>query len=342
MADWRVGLSADLRAPDGSISWGDIGLDQLTAAGIGWDFLPPDDGELTAAHVAGYDAILFAAPSISAATVAGPDRPALLARFGVGLDAVDLPACTSAGVGVSITPDGARRAVATAALTLILALDHQVLAKDRLVREGRWQDRLSHLGRGLSGRRVGVLGLGNIAFELFGLLQPFGTENLASDPFRTVQEAADRGVRLVDLETLMSEADIIVITAGLTPQTYHLIDAGMIARMRADAVLINIARGAIVDTEALVDALSEGRIRGAGLDVFEHEPLPTDHPLLALNNVVLSPHSLAWTDELALGNGSSAIRAILDVRDHRVPTHLANPEVISHPAFAARLNPETT
>jgi phosphoglycerate dehydrogenase-like enzyme len=341
MPTWRVGLSADLRAADGTVSWGDIGLGELTAAGVGWEFLRPDDGELTAAHVAGYDAILFAAPSISAATVSGPDGPALLARFGVGLDAVDLPACTAAGVAVSITPDGARRAVATAALTMILALEHQVLAKDRLVREGRWQDRMSYMGRGLSGRRVGVLGLGNIAFELFGLLHPFGTENLASDPFRSVEEAAEAGVRLVDLETLMSEADIIVITAGLTPETYHLIDADMISRMRADAVLINIARGPIVDTAALVEALSEGRIRGAGLDVFELEPLPSDHPLTALENVVLSPHSLAWTDELALGNGGSAIRAILDLRGRRVPSYLANPEVASHPAFAARLDPET-
>jgi phosphoglycerate dehydrogenase-like enzyme len=255
----------------------------------------------------------------------------------VGLDTVDLPACTAAGVGVSITPDGSRRAVATAALTLILTLEQQVLAKDRLVREGRWQDRMSYMGRGLSGRRVGVLGLGNIAYELFALLQPFGTENLAADPFRTVEESAERGIRLVDLETLMSEADIIVVTAGLTPQTRHLIDAEMIARMRPDAVLINIARGPIVDTAALVDALTEGRIRGAGLDVFELEPLPADHPLVTLNNVVLSPHSLAWTDELALGNGRSAIRAILDVRDHRIPSHLANPDVTSHPAFAAHL-----
>jgi phosphoglycerate dehydrogenase-like enzyme len=342
MPGWRVGLSHDLRAADGTVSWGDIGLADLVAAGVDWEFLPPDTGELTAEHVAGYDAIIFAAPAISAATVAGRDRPAVLARFGVGLDAVDLPACTAAGVAVTITPDGARRAVATAALTLILALEQQVLAKDRLVREGRWPERMSYMGRGLSGRRVGVVGLGNIADELFALLKPFGTENLAADPFRTAEEAAGRGVRLMDLETLMGEADIIVVTAGLTPQTHHLIDSGMIARMRPGAVLINIARGPIVDTAALVDALREGRIRGAGLDVFELEPLPVDHPLVSLDNVVLSPHSLAWTDELALGNGRSAIRAILAVRDRRVPSHLANPDVTAHPAFAARLTTDVT
>jgi len=342
MARWQVGLSYDLRAPDGSISWGDIGIDQLEAAGIDWSFLQPDDGVLTAELVAGYDAVLFAAPAVTEATVARADRPALLARFGVGLDSVDLEACTAAGVAVTITPDGARRAVATAALTLILALEQQVLAKDRLVRQGRWQDRMSFMGRGLTGRTVGVLGLGSIAHELFHLLAPFDTVNLATDPYREVEEAAARGVQLVDLETLMRESDIVVVAASLTAGTRHLIDRRLLSLMRPQAVLINVARGAIVDTIALAEALAAGQIRGAGLDVFETEPLPTDHPLVALHNVVLSPHALAWTDEMALGNGSSAIRAILAVRAGRVPAHLANPAVAASPLFALRPDQVTT
>ena len=274
-------------------------------------------------------------------TVSGEDRPVLLARFGVGLDAVDLEACTAAGVAVTITPDGARRAVATAALSLILAVDHRLVVKDRLTRQGRWQDRMAHMGRGLTGRTVGVLGLGSIAQDLFDLLQPFGTRNLAADPFRDVEQAASQGIELVELDTLLAESDIVVITAALTEATHHLIDARRISLMRPDAILINVARGPIVDTAALTDALAAGRIRGAGLDVFEIEPLPAEHPLTGLDNVVLSPHSLAWTNEMALGNGNSAIRAILDLRDRRLPQHLANPQVTSHPTFAARLIKET-
>lgn len=322
----RVGLSRDFRSADGSLSWGDIGLAALDERpDVSWEFLAPDDGVLTAAHVDGFDAVLFAAPAVTAETVSGPNPPRLLARFGVGLDTVDVVACSAAGVAVTITPDGSRRPVATAALTLILATLHNLLAKDRLVREGRWEGKLALRGRGLTGRTVGTFGLGNVALELFALLEPFGVTRLATDPGRDPAEAAARGVRLVDADTLARESDILVVTSSLTPQTRHAFDARRIALMPGHAVLINVARGAIVDTTALTQALSEGRLGGAGLDVTDPEPLPTTHPLLALPSVVLSPHALAWTDELSLGNGSSAIRAILDVLDGRRPQFLADP-----------------
>jgi phosphoglycerate dehydrogenase-like enzyme len=310
---FRVGLSADLRAADGSVSWGDIGLAELDRAGVTWDFLPPDDGVLLPHHVQGYDAVLFAAPAVTAETVSGQRPPRLLARFGVGLDSVDVPACTRAGVAVTITPDGARRAVATAALTLLLAVQHQLLPKYRLVRRADWDAKIHLMGRGLTGRTVGTLGLGGAAQELFTLLSPFGTTNLATDPFRSEDEARAMGVTLVDLETLAARSDALVVLAPLTGSTSGCIDARIIDLMPPHAVLVNISRGPIVDTQALVDALAAGRIAGAGL---------------ALDNVVLSPHALAWTDEMAFGNGSSAIRAILDVRDGRTPAHLVNHGVL--------------
>ena len=327
---FTVGLSHDFVDADRATSWGDIGLAELTAAGVPWGFLPPDGGELDPDLVDGYDAVLFGAPSITARTVSGAHPPLLLARFGVGLDAVDLEACTQAGVGVTITPDGARRPVAAAALALILAASHNLLGKDRIVREGRWEERARLMGRGLAGRRVGVFGLGNVAVELFALLAPFGTENLATDPLRTAEQAAELGVRLVSLPELMARSDVIVITAALTAQTRHAVDAAMLELARPGTVLVNVARGAIVDTDALVEALARGHLGAAGLDVTDPEPLPPDHPLLSLPNVTLAPHSLAWTDEMALGNGRSAIRSILAVRDGRVPAYLANPEVLHH------------
>lgn len=330
---FRVGLSHDLWAADGSTSWGDIGLAELDAAGVSWEFLPADDGALTAAQVDGYDAVLFAAPAVTADTVSGDRPPLLFARFGVGLDAVDLQACTTSGVAVTITPDGARRAVATAALTLILAVGHNLLIKDQLVRESRWEDKFSLMGRGLTGRRVGTLGFGNIAVELFDLLKPFETRNYTADPYRGPADTAAHGVTLVSTEELLRTCDIVVITSALTPETHHVIDGERLALMSRDAILINVSRGPIVDTEALTEALAAGWIAGAGLDVFDPEPLPAGHPLLGMPNVVLSPHALAWTDEMALGNGRSAVSAILAIRAGHRPAHLANPAVLSHDRF---------
>lgn len=330
---FRVGLSHDLYSATAQTSWGEIELGLLDDAGIAWEFLPPDEGSLTAAAVDGYDAILFAAPAITAQTVSGPRAPLLMARFGVGLDAVDLAACTAAGVAVTITPDGARRAVATAALAMMLAVDHHLIGKHRLVEQGRWQDKAQLMGRGLSGRTVGTVGLGNVARELFSLLQPFGTVNLASDPRQAASGAQTGGIELADLSQVLRRCDILVVTAALTPETRHLIDRKALALMKPDAIIVNVARGPIIETDALVDALAAGRLAGAGLDVFEIEPLPVDHPLITMENVVLSPHALAWTDEMARGNGSSAIRSILAIRDRVPPTHLVNPDVLKHRRF---------
>lgn len=328
---FRVGLSADLRPPAGSdlpTSWGDIGLDALVAAGAELTFLEPDDGVLTAAHVDGYDAVLFAAPGITAETVSGPNPPRHLARFGVGLDAVDVEACTRAGVAVTITPDGARRAVATAALTLVLSVLQNVAAKDAVVRHGDWSDRLSLMGRGLTGLTVMTIGLGNVAGELFGLLAPFGTTNLAFDPHRPPHTLGDLDVSLVDLEDGLRRADVVVVTAALTPETHHLLDAARLALLPRGAVVVNVARGPIVETDALVEALRSGHLGGAGLDVFEVEPLPADHPLTSLPRVVLTPHAIAWTTEMARSNGDSCVRAILAVREGRTPDFLADRSVV--------------
>jgi len=335
-APFRVGLSADFRAPDGGIAWGDIGLTELEAAGAEWEFLAPDEGTLLPEHVDGYDAVLFAAPAVTAQTVSGDRPPRVLARFGVGLDAVDVTACTRAGVAVTYTPDGARRAVATAALTLMLAVQQRLLTKDRLVRTHRWEDKILHMGRGLSGRTVGAIGLGGAAAELFAMLAPFGTRNLASDPFRSAEEARAMGVELVDLDELARCSDILVVLAPLTATTRGCVDARLLARMRPGGVLVNVSRGPIVDTEALVEALRSGQLAGAGLDVMDPEPLPPGHPLLELDDVVLTPHALAWTDEMASGNGRSAIGSILDVLAGRRPTHLVNEAVLDSPAFRAR------
>jgi phosphoglycerate dehydrogenase-like enzyme len=333
-----VGVSRDFLDAEGRNVWGDIRLGELDAAGIGWHYLPRGTGELLASDVDGLDAVIFAAPAVTERTFAGATRPPLLfARFGVGYDTVDLAACTRHGALVTITPDGARRPVATAALALLLAVLHNLVVKDRLVRQGRWAEKEQWMGQGLTGRCVGLLGLGNTAGELVELLRPFGVRVLAYDPYCAPATAERLGVRLADADTVMAEAGAVIVMAALTEETRHLVNARRLALMKPSAVLVNVARGPIVDESALVDALSAGRIRAAGLDVFESEPLADGSPLLRMENVVLSPHALAWTDEMSAGNGGSAVRAVLDVAAGRVPRCVVNREAVERADVKQRL-----
>ena len=333
---FRVGLTRDFLRPDGSIGWGDIGLEMLDEApGVEWEYLADDDRERGAGQVRDYDALIVLGPCVGAATVEGAGRLTLIARFGVGYDNVDVEACTRSGVLLTITPDGVRRPVAASILALMLALGHKLLEKDRIARSGRWEDRLDHMGTGLTGKTLGSIGLGNIAREMFALAKPFGMRHLAHDPYAAPQAAA--GVDLVDLETLLRTSDFVAVNCALTPETRHLLDAGRLALMKPTAYLINTARGPIVDQAALTDALRGGRLAGAGIDVFEEEPADPEDPIFALPNVVAGPHALAWTDELALGNGRGACESVLDVAAGLVPKNVVNRGVLDTPLFRKKL-----
>jgi phosphoglycerate dehydrogenase-like enzyme len=333
---FELGLSSDLVAPDGGFSWGDIGIQTLGA--IPWRVLADSATLLRPEHLAGVGACLIGSPAVTADSLPdADDAPALLARFGVGYDVIDLAACTSRGVAVTITVDGSRRPVATAALTLLLATLHRLPQKDDLTRRGEWGARLDGLGMGLTGKTIGCVGLGSIATDFLSLIAPFATTNLAFDPWKTPEEAARAGATLVDLPTLMAESDAVVVMANLSPDNRAMIGRDELALMRSTAVLVNISRGPLVDQEALCHALQQGQLWGAGLDVYEDEPLDPSDPILAHPNVVATPHNLAWTSELGLGMGHSAFAAVVDVRQGRVPAYIVNPEVTDNPAFLEKL-----
>jgi phosphoglycerate dehydrogenase-like enzyme len=160
---------------------------------------------------------------------------------------------------------------------------------------------------------------------------------LAADPYADATELAALGAQLVPLDTLLATADFVCVTCLLTPETRHLIDARALALMRRSAYLINVARGPIVDEAALLDALTSGQIAGAGLDVFESEPIGASHPLLQLPNVIVTPHALCWTDECFTAIAQSGLGSVVDVAQRRKPKYLVNPEVIAHPRMAAWL-----
>jgi phosphoglycerate dehydrogenase-like enzyme len=331
---FRVGITSDFLKPNGTLAFGNIGLDLLDRApGITRAFLESHSPELQPEQIRGFDALLVLAPSVTAATLTGADRLVLVARFGVGYDNVDIAACTRAGVLVTITPDGVRRPVATSVLGYMLALSLRMFDKDRLTRAGRWADKLDLMGTGLTGRTLGIIGLGNIGREIVRLARPLGMRHLAFDPYLS----AGDDVELVDLETLLRASDLVTINCALNPDTHHLLNQQRLALMKPTAYLINTARGPIVDQRALTTALAAHQLAGAALDVFETEPIDPDDPLLAFDNVILGPHAISWTDECFQGIGESACSGIVDVAAGRVPRSIVDRAALSHVRLRERL-----
>ena len=334
---FRIGVTRDFLRPDGTSDLDNIANPLFEQAGLQWEYIAENTPALTGAQVQDYDALLVLGTAITAETFVGAERLAIIARFGVGYDKVDVAACTENGVLLTIAPDGVRRPVATSIMTFVLSLSHQLLVKDRLIRAGGWRDAYNYMGIGLVGRTLGLVGMGNIGKETFKLAKPFGMRHITFDPYVTPAEAAEVDAELVDLDTLMETADFVCVCCPLTEQTRGLIDARCIGLMKPTAYLINTARGPIVDQKALTEALQNQRIQGAGLDVFEQEPIRDDDPILSLDNVIVTPHSICWTDECFEGNGRSACESIITVASGQIPTYVVNRDVIERPKLEKKL-----
>ena len=336
---FRVALSGDFRKADGSPTYPDFDLEPLrNAPGVEMVFLESAN-PLKADQLEDFDALILLAHRFAADSVPKSGRLAVIARFGVGYDTVDVEACTKAGIALVITPDGVRRPVAVSIITLMLALTGKLMVKDRLTREAAagFARRSDHMGVGLVGRTMGSLGIGNIGAELFRLLKPFDMKFIAHDPFADKALADELGIELVGLDDVFRRADIVSVSCPLTPQTHHLVNAERIALMKPTAYLINTARRPIVDQKALTAALQADRIAGAGLDVLEQEPPDADDPILKLDNVILSPHALCWTDQCFAGNGAADVAAVLEVQHGRTPRGVVNRAVLETPLWQQRM-----
>lgn len=305
---------------------------------VGWRYFPVSGAEVDPGEVRGFDAVITLKPRFTASSLAGAGRLAVIARWGAGYDVIDVPACTAADVLLAITPESVRKPVAEGIVTLFLALAKNLLARDRLTRSGRHDRQIENAGLGLSGKVFGSVGLGNIATEMFRLLGPFEPARcLAYDPYAGPECAAGLGVHLVDLPTLFRESDFLAVNCLLNDETRGLIDASLLSLMKPTAYFVNTARGGIVKESDLVAVLAARRIAGAGLDVFEQEPLPPDHALTHLDNVILTPHRIAWSDALYRGNGVGACRNVLSLLQGQVPQYTVNREVADRPDFQSKL-----
>jgi phosphoglycerate dehydrogenase-like enzyme len=336
---FRVALSGDFRKADGSPTFPDFDVSPLmNAPGVEIAYLELSN-PIRPDQIADFDALILLAPRFARESIHPNGRLAVVARFGVGYDNVDVPACTEAGIALCITPDGVRRPVAVSIIALMLALTGKLLIKDKLTRSGpeAFNKRVDHMGVGLVGRTLASIGIGNIGAEMFRMARPFEMKFIAHDPFADKTVAAELGIELVSMEDAFRRADVLCINCPLMPETKHLVNAERLALMKPTAFLINTARGPIVDQKALTKVLSDRRIAGAGLDVLESEPPAPDDPILGLDNTILTPHALCWTDQCFAGNGAADVNAVLDIQHGRTPSGVVNRTVLQDTRFKARL-----
>ena len=312
---------------------------KLAAAQIAWELMPELPGNAVTPQIADrYDAIFALASWFRADGIQDCQRLAVIARWGVGYDRVDTEALTANGIALAITPNAVRTPVAEAIFTLLLAVAKNLRIQDQVTRAGQWRGALPRMGVNLRGRVLGSIGCGNIGKEMFRLAKPFGFARLiAYDPFLMQAQVDELGVELVPLQTVMREADFVTVNAFLNEQTRGLIGERELRLMKPSACFINTARGPIVDQAALVRLLQDRAIAGAGLDVYETEPPPPDCPLFGLDNVILTPHALPWTEEIARDNSLEACDNIIAVSRGQSPPGLVNKAVLDHPQFKAKL-----
>ena len=318
---FKVGLTRDLLTPDGESSFGKAPLDALNGAeSLEWEYLAEDCTEITPDIAAAYDGLYVNTPQVTAASVAGDNcRVKIVARHGVGYDSVDVAALANKGIIVTNTPHAIRRPVAVATITMITALAGKLLAKDRLTRTNAWSDRTAHMGIGLKGRTLCIVGGGGIGQELLRMVAAFEFNLLVVDPHQEATVIQSLGAQLVPLNDGLEQADFVVLCCLLNDETQHLINSSTLAKMKPEAFLINMARGPVVDEAALTEALQNRQIAGAGLDVFEQEPVAPDNPLLTMDQVILTPHSLCWTDHCFEDIATDGLGCIVDFANGKTP-----------------------
>ena len=260
-------------------------------------------------------------------------------EFGVGYDTVDVRACSAAGIALTITPQAVRRPVAASLVAMILAVTGKLVIKDRLTRGGPvgWVQQIDHMGFGLEGRTLSMIGLGNIGTEAVRLIKPFEMEILAHDPYIDAAKFTELGVKSVDLEEAFCRADVLAVCCLLNERTYHLVNADRLAQMKPTAYLVNIARGPIVDQDALVNALKAGQLAGAGLDVLEREPPMPEEPIFGVDNVIFSAHALSSTDQCMANCFAESVRAVLDVMSGREPHTVVNRDILQSDNWQQKL-----
>lgn len=335
---FRVALTADFYDA-GELRYRDIGLDYFAEYP---QFVVSRFAEhrpiIEPQQLAGVNGAIVLTPRVTAESLQQSADLLAIARFGVGYDSVDVAACTAAGVVLLITTGAVNRSVAEATVGWMLALGHHVRTKDQLVRTGQWDARSQYMGSELRQRTIGLVGFGGIAQRVLKMLWGFEIgEPLVFDPFVAPEVIRQANAKPVGLEELLRESDYVSIHCPLSAETRDLLGARELALLKPTAYLLNTARGGIVNEDALFVALRERRIAGAALDCFDDEPLTAPPRWAELDNVLLAPHSIAWTHELFRDIGRRCCQGLIELsQGQQPPQGIVNPEVLEHPGFQAK------
>lgn len=353
MTVFRLALTGDLLDIDGKIDHIGTGLGQLDSVPyIQYHYLrdlgPSRDDPtywdryysllITPEHIADVDGLYVVRPWIKPSTFAnGAENLTVISRAGAGYDKIDVDACTQNDVALFNAPDALTHSTASSALLLMLALAKRLPAQEKATREGRWDRQSEIKGEEIQYKTLGIVGLGRSGREMARLVAPFEMNIIAYSPRANPEEAAKLGIKLVSLEDVFSQSDYVSIHASLRDDTRGMIKREHLELMQPHAYFVNIARGELVDQHALTEILQQRRIAGAGLDVYEEEPLPASDPLIQLDNVILTPHWLPATIDAGRSIVSAALSGIFKAAKGEVPDNVINPEVLDRPGFQAKL-----
>ncbi len=302
--------------------------------------IPPKWGPLSGAELLeqlnGHDAVLCSPDAYHADVFNTQEGKALkiISRWGVGYDSINIPDATAAGIPVAYTPGLLDEAVADYAFALLLTMARRTYSVHQTMREGGWK---AEWGVDLGSKTLGVIGCGRIGRAVVKRASGFNMKVLSYDVMPH-PDAKAMGVDFVDLDTLLKESDFITIHAALNEENKGMIGVEQLKSMKSDAILVNTARGAHVNEEALALALNEGWIAGAALDAFIKEPLPKNHPFRSAPNLLLSPHQASSSRETGERVSMAAAEAIVDLMEGRRPKLLVNPETLDQPQLRAKLN----
>jgi phosphoglycerate dehydrogenase-like enzyme len=351
---FRVLYSGDYLNAQGECVRSDMGLDLLhnvpfIQTGFMLDQAPqPNDPtywerfyelKISPEHVANANGLIICRPWVKPSAFShGAANLVAIGRAGAGYDKIDLEACTSNDVLVFNSPNSLVHSTASAALTFILALAKRLPEHERMARTGRWDTQAEITGDDLTGETLGIVGFGHTGAELARLVAPFHMRILAYSPRADAAKARELGVTLVPtLAEVFRESDFVSLHSRLEPHTRGMIGDKEFRLMKPSAYFVNVARGELVDQDALVQCLRERRIRGAALDVFQEEPLAADDPLTKLDNVILTPHWLPSSTQSCYATQASVAEGMRRVAAGGLPDNILNPSVLDRPAFRAKL-----
>ncbi len=286
------------------------------------DEIEPDD-------IRGCDAVVISSAGFTRASLDGADRLKLIVRFGAGFERVDLDACTEHGIMVCHAPLGPTEAMAQGTLGLMIACATRMPQKDAVIRKGQWAQRAKYIGTDLTGKTLGIIGLGNIGTRVVEKVKPFKMKVIAYDPYCPDQRFEDFGVEPAPLETLLEESDFISIHCPLTDESRGMLKAEHFKIMKPTVLFFNTSRGGFYEDRVLAEALTEGWIAAAGIDVFEDEPYIQNNPLVEIENCIVTPHAIGFTQGLFDTIWHWVSRSVIQFARGELPDNIINVDVLT-------------